>query len=51
MVKNNQNFVKQNVFITKISKTFDFFGKNLSKKLSYFSRCFYMESPFYKELD
>ena len=45
MVKNNKIFVKKTFFNTKISKTFDFLVKNLKKKLSYFSRCFYMESP------
>ena len=39
----NQNLVTKNVFITKISKTFDFFDKKINKK-SCFSRCFYMES-------
>ena len=39
--------VLKNVFITKISKTFDFFGQR-SKKNSCFSRCFHMESPYHK---
>ena len=45
MVKNNQNFVIKTVFNAKISKKFDFFGQKSKKKLSCFSRCFYMESP------
>ena len=36
MVKNNQNFVLKIVFITKISKTFDFFGQKSKKKIVMF---------------
>ena len=47
VVKNNQNLVKKNVLITKILKSFSFFGQqSKQKKWSCFSWCFYMESPF-----
>ena len=46
MVKNNQNFVLKNIFITKISKTFDFFGqKSKKKKLSFFLGAFIWNHP------
>ena len=45
MVKNNQNFVKKTFLLLKYQKLLIFLVKNLLKKLSYFSRCFYMESP------
>ena len=32
MVKNNKNFVKKTFFITKISKTFDFFSQKSKRK-------------------
>ena len=32
MVKNNQNLVFKNVIITKISKTFDFYGQKSQNK-------------------
>ena len=47
MVKNNQNFVKKTFLLLKYQKLLIFLVKNLLKKLSYFSRCFYMESPLY----
>ena len=37
MIKTNQNSVKKNVFITEISKSFDFFGqKSIKKKIVMF---------------
>ena len=45
MVKNNQNFVKKTFLLLKYQKLLIFLVKNLLKKLSYFSRCFYVESP------
>ena len=45
MVKNNQNFVKKTFLLLKYQKLLVYLVKNLLKKLSYFSRCFYMESP------
>ena len=45
MVKNNQNFVKKMFLLLKYQKLLIFVGKKSLKKMSYFSRCFYMESP------
>ena len=47
MVKNNKNFVKKNVFITKISKTLDFFSQKSFKKIViFFSVLLYGITPY-----
>ena len=46
MVKNNQIFVKENVFITKISKTFKFFSqKSFLKNFHIFLGAFIWNHP------
>ena len=45
MVKNHQNLVFINIFITKISKTFDFFSKNQKKSCHVFLGAFIWNHP------
>ena len=51
MVKNNQNLVLKNVFITKISKTFDFFGQKSKKKNHVFLGAFIWNHPYIKHIE
>ena len=44
MVKKYPKCCFKNGFVTKILKTFDFFGQKSKKKIMY-SWCFHMESP------
>ena len=45
--QNWQKFCQKNVFITKISKTFDFFGQKSKKNVMFFSVLLYGITPKY----